>query len=118
MTAVQLEPPLVERNTPPPTVAANRFDPLARTAITLRFVNPEFVAVQFDPPSVETKTPPPSVPTYRAEPTFSKQYMLFTVMPVLLLTHCATDACCSIAISAKEMLRTLSHVFTANPIVD
>ena len=65
LTAVQPEPAFVERNTPPPTVPAYKFDPSVNTAITLRFVNPELAPAQLDPPSVETKTPPPSVPTYR-----------------------------------------------------
>ena len=111
MTAAQLEPPFVERKTPA-AVPAKILDPLASIATTVRLVNPVFDAAQFYPLSVETKTPPPSVLTYRVEPTFSKQYMLFTVIPVLLLTHCATDTCC-IRSRVKKMPRALISVFIA-----
>ena len=37
---VQLEPLSVERKTPPPLVAENRFDPLARISITVALQGP------------------------------------------------------------------------------
>ena len=64
LTAVQLEPLLVERNTPPLSVPAKRFVPEMASAETEGLVKPLLTAIQLVPLLVERNTPP-AVPTNR-----------------------------------------------------
>jgi hypothetical protein len=83
LTALQLDPLLVERNTPPAYVPAKRFVPLTTRDQTRVVVKPELTAVQLDPLLVERSTPLP-VPAKRFVPLIAKSYIEEFGNPVLI----------------------------------
>ena len=69
LTARQLDPLFVERNTPPRYVPAKRLAPFTAIALTSVVVKPELTAVHVAPLSVERETPPkPFKPARRLLP--------------------------------------------------
>lgn len=83
-TGVQLDPLLVEINTPPPDVAANKLLPITAKELIYRFVNPVFTGAQLDPLSVERNIPLPNVATKRLLPTTTRGPTAVVVKPVVL----------------------------------